>query len=164
VEVVGSEDNFCGSERVSERSQVEESRRPEEIVRAWRYCRECGAEIDLVRDERGGYYRQPRCNCKGQKASDSSFRKGLGMTEGEQRGLYGKYIVTKASGKPLAEGFDAMVLRIDGGRYVRACRVGVLAFAEAVRLENPRLYADIVCKVEGYRVAERQNDGKGEPK
>ena len=86
------------------------------------------------------------------------------MTEEELRGLYAKYDIRKASGKPLAPGFFAMVLRIDGGRYVEACRKGVLAFAEAVRLENPRLYADIVCKVEGYRVAERQNDGKGEPK
>ncbi len=59
------------------------------------------------------------------------------------KGLYQKYIISKASGEPLAEGFEAIVLRIDGGQYVGACRTGVLAFAEAVRDENPLLSNDI---------------------
>lgn len=63
------------------------------------------------------------------------------------RGLYGKYIIQKASGKPLGENFYAIVLRIDGGRYLKACRVGVKAFADAVREENPILAADIERKL-----------------
>lgn len=61
----------------------------------------------------------------------------------EEKGLYQKYIVTKASGKPLDPGFECIVLRIDGGRYVNACRVGVAAFAEAVRPVNKTLARDI---------------------
>lgn len=63
------------------------------------------------------------------------------------RGLYGKYIITKASGKPLARGYEAIVLRIDDGRYVEACRAGVIAFAEAVRDENPLLSNDIQHRI-----------------
>ena len=66
------------------------------------------------------------------------------------KGLYGKYIITKASGKPLDPGFYAMVLRIDGGQYVHACRAGAAAFAEAVRGENPILADDVVRKLNDY--------------
>lgn len=64
-----------------------------------------------------------------------------------QRGLYEKYIIKKASGKPLGEDFYAIVLRIDGGRYVHACRAGVAAFAEAVRPHNAILADDLVTKL-----------------
>lgn len=67
------------------------------------------------------------------------------------KGLYGKYTITKTSGKPLDEGFYAIVLRVDGGRYVDACRIGVAAFAEAVREQNPRLALDIRSMLDGYR-------------
>jgi len=60
-----------------------------------------------------------------------------------ERGLYQKYIIAKESGKPLDPNFEAIVLRIDGGRYVDACRVGVAAFADAVREHNPVLSNDI---------------------
>lgn len=63
------------------------------------------------------------------------------------KGLYNKYIITKANGHPLAEDFYAIVLRIDGGQYVHACRVGVAAFAEAVREHNPQLADDIQQKL-----------------
>ena len=63
------------------------------------------------------------------------------------KGLYQKYIIAKTSGKPLAPNFEAVVLRIDGGRYVNACRAGALAFAEAVRDENPLLSNDIQCRI-----------------
>lgn len=62
------------------------------------------------------------------------------MTE---KGLYQKYIVTKANGHPLDPNFEAIVLRIDGGQYVEECRVGVAAFAEAVRPLNRTLARDI---------------------
>jgi len=63
------------------------------------------------------------------------------------KGLYDKYIIQKASGKPLEPSFYALVLRIDGGRYLNACRAGVAAFAEAVRGDNPILADDIQCKL-----------------
>ena len=63
------------------------------------------------------------------------------------RGLYDKYIVQKANGEPLNDGFYAIVLRIDGGKYVDACRVGVAAFAKAVRPLNPLLADDLAAKL-----------------
>ena len=74
------------------------------------------------------------------------------------KGLYNKYIITKASGKPLDPNFYAIVLRIDGGKYVKACRAGALAFAEAVRDENPLLSNDIQYKVMEYQDEEVQGD------
>ena len=65
----------------------------------------------------------------------------------KHKGLYQKYIITKSSGKPLADGFYAIVLRIDGGRYVKACREGAKVFAHYVRDENPKLAKDIEEKV-----------------
>lgn len=59
------------------------------------------------------------------------------------KGLYQKYIIKKVSGKPLDPGFEAIVLRIDGGRFLNACRAGAAAFAEAVREHNPKLADDI---------------------
>ena len=64
-----------------------------------------------------------------------------------EKGLYNKYIITKASGNPLEPSFYAIVLRIDGGRYLHACRAGVAAFAEAVRSENQTLADDIQTKL-----------------
>ena len=72
------------------------------------------------------------------------------------KGLYGKYIISKASGKPLAPGFYAIVLRIDGGQYVNACWAGALAFAEAVRDENPVLSNDIQHKVLEYQAESKK--------
>ncbi len=70
------------------------------------------------------------------------------------KGLYQKYIVTKTSGKPLAEGWDGIILRIDGGQYVKACRAGVIAFAEAVKEVNPKLCEDIKVKIQAYELKE----------
>ena len=70
--------------------------------------------------------------------------------EPDEKGLYNKYIVTKANGKPLAPTFHAIVLRIDGGRYLHACRAGVAAFAEAVREHNPVLADDVQEKLKGF--------------
>ena len=69
------------------------------------------------------------------------------------KGLYQKYIIQKSNGKPLAPGFYAIVLRIDGGQYVEACRVGVKAFADAVLDENPKLAIDIQRKLSELRLA-----------
>ena len=72
------------------------------------------------------------------------------------KGLYNKYIVTKTNGHPLAEGFQAIVLRIDGGQYMDACRTGVLAFAKAVESLNPDLAFDIEAEIMGHIAREHQ--------
>jgi hypothetical protein len=64
-----------------------------------------------------------------------------------EKGLYQKYFITKTNGKPLDPFFYAIVLRIDGGRYLDACRVGARAFAEAVREHNSVLADDIQRKL-----------------
>lgn len=64
------------------------------------------------------------------------------------KGLYQKYIIQKANGKPLDANFFAIVLRIDSGQYIHACRAGVAAFAEAVRKDNPILADDIQAKLQ----------------
>lgn len=64
------------------------------------------------------------------------------------KGLWGKYTITKNSGKPLDPGFYAIVLRIDGGQYLNACRAGVRAFADAVKKDNPKLALDIHFKLQ----------------
>ena len=73
------------------------------------------------------------------------------------KGLWDKYIISKSSGKPLAEGFYAIVLRIDGGQYVDACRAGVQAFADAVEKLNPLLHDDIETKLWEYGMREDVN-------
>lgn len=79
------------------------------------------------------------------------------------KGLYGKYIITKSSGKPLADDFYAVVLRIDGGRYLKACRAGVQAFADAVREENPILARDLDNKLNELAVEDIIMNIKEEP-
>lgn len=59
------------------------------------------------------------------------------------KGLYNKYIIQKTSGKPIDPDARFIVLRIDGGQYLNACRAGVAAFAEAVREHNPTLANDL---------------------
>lgn len=72
------------------------------------------------------------------------------------KGLYQKYIIEKASGKPLGPDFYAIVLRIDGGRYLDACRAGVAAFAEAVRGANPILADDLQAKLNELKVIPKE--------
>ena len=66
------------------------------------------------------------------------------------KGLYDKYIVTKVSGKPVDPNARFIVLRVDGGQYVNACRAGVAAFAEAVREKNPILAKDLQDMLRDY--------------
>jgi len=61
----------------------------------------------------------------------------------KMKGLYQKYVVSKKSGKPIDPKAQFIVLRVDGGQYVQACRAGVAAFGEAVREKNPALADDI---------------------
>ncbi len=75
-----------------------------------------------------------------------------------EKGLYQKYIVTKANGKPLDPNFHAIVLRIDGGQYVEACRMGASAFAKAVEPLNKTLAFDIQMELLGYIAREKRPD------
>lgn len=80
------------------------------------------------------------------------------------KGLWDKYIISKSSGKPLDDNFYAIVLRIDGGRYLKACRAGVQAFADAVREENPILARDIDHKLNELAVEAILEKVKDAPK
>lgn len=80
------------------------------------------------------------------------------------KGLYNKYIIQKANGKPLDPNFYAIVLRIDGGRYLKACRAGVKAFADAVLDENPKLAIDIQRKLTELGAADIERKTKNAPK
>ncbi len=78
----------------------------------------------------------------------------LGNRGNEVKGLYQKYIIKKTSGKLLDPNFEAIVLRIDGGQYVDACRVGAFAFARAVEKYNPQLAEDIKSRLREYFIEE----------
>lgn len=75
-----------------------------------------------------------------------------------ETGLYHKYIVTKTSGKPLADGAEFIVLRIDGGQYVGACRKGVAAFAQAVQPDNTTLATDLFARLKAYELRDIADD------
>ncbi len=66
------------------------------------------------------------------------------------KGLYNKYIIKKANGTPVSPEARYIVLRIDSGKYVEACRKGVMAFAEAVKPQNPDLAIDLEIELLGY--------------
>ncbi len=80
------------------------------------------------------------------------------------KGLYQKYTITKTSGKPLNDDFYAIVLRIDGGRYLKACRAGVQAFADAVREDNPTLAGDLEKKLQQLAFKDTIMKIKDEPR
>lgn len=65
-------------------------------------------------------------------------------------GLYNKYNVSKADGSPVDPEAIYIVLRVDKGEYVHACRAGVMAFARAVRPINPQLHDDLVELLSQY--------------
>ena len=62
----------------------------------------------------------------------------------EQRGLYNKYIIQKTDGSAIDPDAAYLVLRLDKGEYVEACRRAALTFASWVCDANPRLFQDIV--------------------
>jgi hypothetical protein len=66
------------------------------------------------------------------------------------KGLYQKYVVQKADGSPLDPDAEYIVLRIDRGVYVEACRAGVAEFARAVRPLNPILADDLEVRLHRF--------------
>ena len=75
------------------------------------------------------------------------------------KGLYNKYIITKTSGKPIPPEARFIVLRIDEGHYLHACRAGVAAFAEAVREHNPVLANDLQEELKSLLTIREGNNG-----
>lgn len=67
--------------------------------------------------------------------------------ENKKAGLYGRYIIGKSNGKPVDPNADYFVLRLDFGSgstdYVKASRIAVLAYTNAIEEVNPKLAADI---------------------
>jgi len=66
-------------------------------------------------------------------------------------GLYQKYIVTKVSGKPLPIGSEYFVLRLDevepvNVEHINACRLAVLAYADAIANTKPEMSRDLYDK------------------
>jgi len=65
-----------------------------------------------------------------------------------EKGLYQKYKVEHADGSPIDPRAQYLVLRLDAGEYLSACRAGAAAFAEAVEPQNPKLaqgVRDLLC-------------------
>lgn len=67
------------------------------------------------------------------------------------KGLYNKYIVTKANGEPIDQDAYYLVLRLDSGQYVNSCRAGALQFAMSVLPTNPLLAHEIIHLVKAYQ-------------
>jgi hypothetical protein len=77
---------------------------------------------------------QPLLSCR---------RTGYVSRNARARGFFEKYQVRKADGTPTDEGAVYLVLRLDEGEYLDACRAGARAFAAAVAEENSRLSVDL---------------------
>ena len=75
------------------------------------------------------------------------------------KGLYNKYIVQKADGSPVDPDAFYLVLRLDKGEYLEACRAGAISFAHLVTDLNSELSADILQLIEDYEKGEDQDAG-----
>ncbi len=64
-----------------------------------------------------------------------------------KRGAYPRYCVTKLSGKPVDPEAHYFVLRLDNGgsdpKHIAACRVAILAYANAIHEHIPHLAQDL---------------------
>lgn len=62
-------------------------------------------------------------------------------------GLHQRYIISKTDGSPVDKGAEYFVLRLDDGggdpAHVMACRVAVLAYAQAIQAHLPKLARDL---------------------
>lgn len=61
-------------------------------------------------------------------------------------GLYNKYIIQKSNGKPLDDGAEYFVLRMDDGgdkEHFLASRKAIITYAEAIKDHLPELYKDL---------------------
>jgi len=78
----------------------------------------------------------------------------------KNRGLYGKYIISKANGDPVDDGARYFVLRYDFGGddhiHIRACRKALKVYADEIQNHLPHLAADLKADLIKYR--ERKQD------
>lgn len=79
-------------------------------------------------------------------------------TDTEPKGLYNKYVVHKADGSPVDPSARYLVLRLDAGEYVTACRAAAAVFARRVSFRNPQLAADLETVLAGYKSPFRRPD------
>jgi hypothetical protein len=77
------------------------------------------------------------------------------------KGLYKKYNISKANGSATDPDAIYIVLRIDKGEYVEACRAGVVEFALAVDAMNHQLAQDLVDLVK--RLVDSSPDDDANP-
>lgn len=62
-------------------------------------------------------------------------------------GLHGRYIISKSDGSPVDDNAEYFVLRLDSGGsdqlHIDACRLAILAYAQAIENHLPQLAGDI---------------------
>lgn len=63
-------------------------------------------------------------------------------------GLHLRYIISKTNGEPVDDNAEYFVLRLDENgddkEHIKAGRIGVLAYAEAIKHHLPQLANDII--------------------
>ncbi len=63
-------------------------------------------------------------------------------------GLHQRYNVSKTNGEPVDANAEYFVLRLDDegddNKHIKACRIGVLAYANAIKEHLPKLSEDII--------------------
>lgn len=67
----------------------------------------------------------------------------------KEKGLYGKYIITRADGKPIDPENEYFVLKIEGKgdkEHIEACRRAILVYADEIEEHLPELANDIYNK------------------
>ena len=73
--------------------------------------------------------------------------------EENPNGLHRRYIVSKTSYKPVDEGAEYFVLRVDKNgkdpKHVAACRKAVLKYAEEIADHLPELSKDLINRYGG---------------
>lgn len=68
----------------------------------------------------------------------------------KSQGLINKYLVTRSDGRPIDEGAEYFVLRLDAGGkdplHVAACRAAVLEYARQIRQHLPVLAEELTSR------------------
>jgi len=69
------------------------------------------------------------------------------MGEDRDRGLYEKYHISKVDGTPIDPGATYLVLRLDAGWAVKACRAAAKTFAFELWKIAPKLAQDVLDSI-----------------
>lgn len=71
------------------------------------------------------------------------------MTESQQEGLYGKFIIRKADGTPIDSKAKYIVLRYDvDSKDGSASRHAIIAYARSIKSSNPQFADDLLKEME----------------